>query len=286
RETAPASNPGSNPAFDSNGWITLAGPTAQVDDDITYHTTISNRGLLPSNLTLIESTARADDSDGGARQVRQQARLRPWLANPPPAPLLVRGDIDLRGAIALVNDEPGGVLAWSGGRFQAPGATLSAASPRCPPTGICALDARLAALSSSDLFAQLYARTPASLRALVQNEVQWLESSSQPIPGSIEASAQESIVLDGAHIGSAQFPALVIVNGNLEVRGNVEIDGVLHITGDWLPGSGTLTVRGALIVSGNALHTESATLQYAPEYLARLATSGHYARIAGSWHDF
>lgn len=262
------------PAFDADGWMATAGPAAQLDDDVAYRTTIRNHGLLPFSLTLIEIESRAEDGNGGARRVRQQARLRPWLANPPPAALVVRGDIDLSGDVVLVNEGDDAVLAWSGGTFHAPAATLSSASPRCPPAGLCELDARLAALSDSDLFAQLYARDPALLRALSTNEVRWIERDGEPV------------VFGDAAFGTPEAPTLVIVDGDLEIRGEVAIDGLLHVTGDWLAGDGALTVRGAVVVGGSALHAGAATLQYTPEPLARLAATGTYARIAGSWNDF
>lgn len=266
RETAPI--------FDADGWTAIDGPAAQLDGGIAYRTAIRNHGLLPSSLTLVEIEARAEDDSGGARRVRQQARLRPWLANPPPAPLVVRGDIDLGGAVTLASEAGEAVLAWSGGAFHAPGAILDAATTRCPPAGVCEFDARLAGLGGDGLFTQLYARDPAALRALSGGSVLWMQSGAGPV------------VLEDAIYGSEDAPVLIIAAGDLEVRGAIEVDGMLHVTGDWLPGSGELTVRGALVVGGNAAHAGAASLHYAPDRLARLAATGVYARIAGSWADW
>ena len=264
------------PAFDPQGWMELPGPAADLDDGIRIRTVLRNRGLIPSSMELIEIESHAGGGGGGARAVRQQARLHPWLPHPPPAPLIVGGDADLPGMLELVNDE-GSVLAWSGGPFSAPaGALRLAAEPRCPPAGVCEGDARLAALQRAEVFRNFFARDPLSLRAVAagSQSVVWTGNGSGAVP------------LGDATFGSADAPVALIIDGDLELTGSVSIDGLLYVHGDWLHGPGSIEIRGAMIVAGSAHHRGPARLHYRSDRLARLAETGVYARIAGSWNDF
>jgi hypothetical protein len=263
------------PSFDGAGRFELAGPGGTLDEDLRFHTLLHNRGLTPHSAALIEIEAHGSDDRGGRRSIRQQAVLRPWLRHAPPAPLVVRGEVDLPGTIGLGNDD-GDVLAWSGGLFLAPGAILDAAVPaRCPPDGICAGDARLAAFSAASLAEYFLARSPAQLHALTGGE------RALHVLGSGDGATR----LDSAAFGSDGAPVLLFIDGDLEIDGTVEIDGLLYVNGDWLPGNGTLTVRGAMVVAGTARHRGGALLQYRPSALQALASNGIYARIAGSWTD-
>lgn len=261
------------PVFDAQGRAELPGPSAELAGGIRLRTALHNRGLTPFDMELIEVESRASDAAGGERAVRQQARLRPWLAHPPPAPLVVGRDADLPGAVELINDA-GAVLAWSGGPFVAPLAALRlAGEPLCPPAGICEDDARIAALPAAGLFEYFFERDPALLRALAAGApaVLWVGG--------------EGVSLSGA-FGSEEAPVLLVADGDLALGGDVSVDGLLYVQGDWLPGTGSLEVRGAMIVAGQARHQGPVRLHYRPDHLARLAETGAYARIAGSWIDF
>ncbi len=261
--------------FDGAGRFERAGPDGTLDADVSFHTRLHNHGLTPHSVALIEIEAHGSDDRGGRRTVRQQAVLRPWLRHTPPAPLVVSGEIDLPGTITIDNDG-GGILAWSGGPFLAPAATLNASEPpHCPPAGICADDARLAAFSAAALAEYFLARPPSQLHALAGGE------RALRLLGSGDAAVR----LDTATFGDSDDPLLLFIDGDLEISGEVQVEGLLYVHGDWLPGSGTLTVHGAMIVAGAAHHRGRAHLRYHRAALQRLSTSGIYARIAGSWTD-
>lgn len=269
------------PDFDAAGRFRIPGPGSEGADGIRYRTALHNQALTPFSAHTIEIEAHGEDDTGGARRLRQQARLRPWLATVPPAPLLVHRQADFTGTITLRNLH-GDVLAWSGDLFSAPGATLEIAeTPRCPPLGICAPDAALAALDADAAFDYWFARDRAMLRALAARHaaVEWLEAGPE--------ADGASVVIEGtASYGSADSPRLLIVAGDLEVRGTLTVEGLLYVNGDWLAGSGSVFVRGAALASGSAAHQGELAIDYQPAALQTLAEHGDYVRIPGSWIDF
>lgn len=267
--------PGDESLFDVAGRFEHTGPSGALDQHVRFQTLAHNRGLIPHSAALIEIEAQGSDEHGGKRTVRQQAVLRPWLHQLPPAPLVAGRGIDLSGAITIGNGDSG-ILAWNGGPFLAPGAALHLiAPPHCPPDGICADDARLAAFSAAVLAEYFLARSPVQLHALAGKERAL----------HVHGDGSTAVRLDDAIFGDSDTPALLFIDGDLEIDGEVEIDGLLYVNGDWLSGSGTLTIRGAMIVAGLAHHQGRAHLHYDLTALRRLASSGIYARIAGSWTD-
>lgn len=265
------------PAFDAAGGFRVPGPGGDATDGIRYRTFLHNQALTPFSADTIEIEAHGEDGSGGVRRLRQQARLRPWLATVPPAPLLIHRQAGFTGGVTLRNAH-GDVLAWSGGLFSAPGATLDAAeTARCPPVGICAPDAALAALDADAAFDYWFARDRAMLRALAAQHaaVDWLEADGAPV-----------VIEGSAGYGSDDSPRLLIVAGDLEVRGALTVEGLLYVDGDWLAGSGSVLVRGAVITAGAARHQGGLAIDYRPAALRTLAEHGDYVRIPGSWTDF
>lgn len=265
------------PDFDAAGRFRVPGPGGDATDGVRYETFIHNRTLTPFSANTIEIEAHGEDDSGGVRRLRQQARLRPWLATVPPAPLLIHRQAELTGGVTLRNAH-GDILAWSGGLFSAPGATLDAAAmARCPPVGICAPDTALAALDADAAFDYWFARDRAVLRALAERHgaVDWLEAGGAPV-----------VIEGSAGYGSDDAPRLLIVAGDLEVRGTLTVDGLLYVDGDWLAGTGSVLVRGAAITAGDVQHRGGLAIDYQPAALQMLAEHGDYVRIPGSWTDF
>lgn len=263
------------PAFDASGRFRSLGPSG-VHEGWRYETFIHNETLLPFEHRIVEIEARALDDSGGLRLQRQQARLRPWLASIPSAPLIAHRAAALPGPVSLRNMY-GDVLAWSGGAFTAPAALLDALEPvRCPPAGICEEHGMLAVLDSDAAFAHWFRRERNDLRTASARhaDVDWKE-------------AGGTVVIEGmAEHGSADAPQLLIIAGDLEVRGTLSVHGLLYVDGVLTAGTGAITVSGALIVAGDAMHQGSLLIDYEPGALQALAQRGTYARIPGSWIDF
>lgn len=277
------------PEFDTGGAMVVAGPVATLPNGAGYRVTIHNDGLIPFDAALVEIESTGSGPGGGTRTVRQQARLRPWLAQPPGAALVVRGEAAFGAGLELVNADS--ALVRSGGGFSAPGALLApGAAPPCPPSGICAGDPALAASSPESLFAATFARDAALLGGLAHARP-CPDCAPGPMPDGavvlwLEARPGEAYTLDAVQFGAPHAPVAVVVDGDLALAGNARIDGLLYINGDWRDAPGALEVRGAVIVAGNAHHTGAARITHDPDALARLRSRGPYARIAGSWNDF
>lgn len=264
------------PVFDADGRFRIAGPAGAHGDGVRYETFFHNKTLLPFDPGIVEIEAKALDESGGVRRQRQQARLRPWLATIPSAPLIAHRGVSLPSELSLRN-AAGDVLAWSGGAFSAPGAALDVpAATRCPPTGICDWTSALATFEADAAFEYWFARERATLRTLsaTHADVGWLE-------------ADGDVIIEGAAShGSALAPRLLIIAGDLEVRGTLAVHGVLYVNGSLTGGAGEITIHGAMIVAGDAMHQGPMTIDYEPGALQALAQRGSYVRIPGSWNDF
>jgi hypothetical protein len=279
------------PLFDGDGHIEFSGPAVTLGNGAAFSTRIDNHGLTPwdSGLLHIESTGTASDGVG-MQVVRQLARRDPWLAHPPPAPLVARGAVTLAGDGAIDNaDRPYAV--WSGGAAVVPASvqiTVTGA-PACPVEGVCDADARIAALSPDGLFANFFGRPPglmASLSRITQCDVcagDGLDGDDRPLW--IEGAA-ETITIVGGAAGSPETPVILVIDGDLSIAADMTVHGLIHVLGDWLPGGGALTLHGAMTVAGAVQDPGRVTLAYDSEILDQLGARGPYARIAGSWSDF
>ncbi len=263
------------PDFDDNGRFRVAGP-AGTEGGWRYETHIHNETLLPFQHRLVEIEAKALDGSGGVRRQRLQARLHPWLAAIPSAPLIAYRAVSLPGEVSL-RSASGDVLAWSGGDFTAPAALLDAPGPlRCPPAGVCNRHGVLAAHDRDAAFEHWFARERDTLRALStwHADLEWLE-------------ADDGTIIEGsADYGSAAAPRLLIVAGDLEVRGMLTMHGLLYVDGTLQEGNGSITVYGAMVIAGDAVHQGPMTIDYQPDALQTLTQRGSYVRIPGSWNDF
>ncbi len=279
------------PVFDGNGYVELAGPAAALGNGAAFSTRIDNHGLTPwdSGLLRIESTGTASDGVG-MQVVRQLAHRDPWLAHPLPAPLVARGDVTLASDGAIDNaDRPYAV--WSGGAAVVPAAVLItvAGAPACPVEGICDADARLAALSSDGMFANIFGRPPglmASLSRIAHCDPcagDGLDGDDRPLW--VEG-ATGTITIAGGAAGSPETPVILVIDGDLSIAADTTVHGLIHVLGDWLPGGGALTLRGAMTVAGAVQDPGRVTLAYDSGILDLLGARGPFVRIAGSWSDF
>lgn len=103
--------------------------------------------------------------------------------------------------------------------------------------------------------------------------------------------------LTGLTIGSLNNPAIVIVNGNLDVAGNPNIYGMLYVVGQ-MDAAGTLSVFGSSVVEGNAamvpagqdpvIGNGTVNLVYTPATLDQPPAPilGTTAIVSGSWRDW
>lgn len=275
-----------DPVFDLDGWISFPGPSGSSGDGASYSTRVSNRGLVPFRTDLLDIEATGTPPDGaGTRIVRQLAHQQPWLPTPPPAPLVVRGSAGFAAGTVTNTYRP--VAAWMGGELSASALDVDLADESvCGAQGICANDSRLAGLSPADFFETFLNRTPAIFK----------KSATEAVCGPcVEAAEGASVLwLEGSggtvslsgSFGAEDAPVIVIVNGDLRLLGATEIHGLIYVQGDWLSGPGELSIHGAMMVAGDISDPAPFQLRYEPALLEPFATTGPYARVAGSWSDF
>ncbi len=276
---------------DADGRISFAGPAQALMNGAAFETRIHNHGLAANAATLLEIASVGIASDGiGRRRARQLARHDPWLAHPPPSPLVAAGAIVLA-AEAELRQPAGAVAAWSGGAIDAPPSILieTAATDACGGDGLCPDDPAIAALSGDRLAANFFGRPPALLRARI-SALSCLSCDAGAIavddgrPLWITGD-DNRITLHGGTAGSFPAPVMLVVDGDLEVAADTVIHGLVFIRGDWLAGAGRLSVIGAVIVAGR-VQAPRLSLTYDTDILERLASRGPYTRVAGSWIDF
>ncbi len=290
-------------AFDTDGYFVIEGPAATLVNEARFATRLYNHGLTPRDTALLRVESQGIASDGiGMRLMQQLVRRNPWLAHPPPAPLVVRGDVVLADDGILRNPSRPYAI-WSGGGVVAPGAVLieiTGTAP-CPNPGVCDSDARLAGLSPGAFFSNFFGHPAEDLRseatvipcAVCDAEDLTGDMTGDPVgnqagndrPLWIEGDAG-AIVIEGGATGSPEAPVLLVIDGDLVIGADTTIHGLMHVRGNWLPGAGSLSVRGAVIIEGAVREPAGLVLEYDGEVLERLAIRGPYARIAGSWSDF
>jgi Tfp pilus assembly protein PilX len=107
------------------------------------------------------------------------------------------------------------------------------------------------------------------------------------VPASADPTAESVLTTEVAPTG----PVLLIVTGNLTLTSGTVVGLVYHRstpgTPDWDLGSGTTSIRGALITEGNIFPAGQQTVTYDAAVLNRLHSRfGTYVRVPGGWRDF
>jgi Tfp pilus assembly protein PilX len=88
-------------------------------------------------------------------------------------------------------------------------------------------------------------------------------------------------------LGTADFPTLLVVGGEVRVSANAQITGLLFSLGDVEFASGSSSIQGALITAGRALGPGSIIASYDRAVIDRIRnTQGTIVRVPGSWKDF
>lgn len=278
-------------AYDAAGRATVVVRAGTLPNGSAYSAEAHNRGLAAYQTDLLRLEARGTTGPGGGtRTLTQLAAFAPLLPNPPPAPLVVRGDLVTEPTLALANPE--GPAAWLGGAYS-PGtgdADTHLSDPAaCPPLGICAEDARLADLTPEVFFENTFGRTPAVLRAMARIascaacdlaalptewELVWLDNAGAAVTPAAGA------------LGTEDRPVVAVVAGDFAPAGPLQIHGLLFVLGDWLAGGAALRVEGAVLVAGDAVAGGPAQLNRHAGILDALQARGRYGTVPGSWSDF
>ena len=92
---------------------------------------------------------------------------------------------------------------------------------------------------------------------------------------------------DGSTIwGDATNPAVIVIDGDLQLNGNVTINGILFVTGE-LTGNGTATINGGAVIYGDVDFSGNIAINYNPILLSNTSSgNGEVALIGGTWKDW
>ena len=239
-------------------------------------------------------------SDATAR-VEVALALLPGLASAPAAPLTARGSVNAAGANFGAHNADvasGGVAIHAGAGVDAGAARLSGPAGAPAAHAIVANDGRLAALSPDQLFIGYFGHDRASWAAQpVVTPITCTGNCTAALASAVAAAASNALIrvlgnlqLDGPlTIGTPQQPALIVVEGAVELRGPVTLHGLLYSRSvSWAGpiGSGAL-LRGALVSESGYQGDGTPELIYDAAILDILrGRTGTFARVSGSWRDF
>ncbi len=241
-----------------------AGPAGTLPDGSAYAS-----HLRPEGDFRVEISATGTSTDGGStRRLRQRARFLPWLRRPPPAALVAREAVRLRGGRLRGGREVPRL--WSGGRLFRDGVPVVRLPGDCLPDGLCTGDAALGSLATPAWERQFFTHPPALIPEM---------------PGVIHIAAPSPARLSGLHLGLASRPVLVIVDGDVASLRDSRIHGLLLVRGDITGDAGGLVLEGALLSIGRIALAGDFLIRHRPTVLRRLMDLGRFVPIAGSWQD-
>ena len=237
-------------------------------------------------------------TDASAR-IQVLLGLLPSLRTSPAAALTAQGAIDADGAAFGAHNadtSSGGLAVHSGGAIRASLAQLSGPAGRAAPSMLAAHDSALSVLTPGQFFASYFgldkaawARQPPVRRMTCSGDC------TAPLLALIANDPDPSLVfVDGdlrlagpAVLGSSARPVAVVVDGAIRFSGDVAIHGLLYGTSmTWTGVCSNAGIRGALVIAGAYQGDPAPQLVYDAAVLARLKSTGTFARVSGSWRDF
>lgn len=275
--------------------------------------TVTINGTISEEQTRYDLTSVGVSDDATATQtINQTFVILPPIPNTPDAPLLSRSAIVIGGSATVTNPE-GHSTIWSGGDVNvgSNAATSTAiadptdsnypdclgGSVRCGTTpssstdvlglDIIGNDSSLSNLSDEEFFYNFLGDYPDNFKDSRTDEI----TSNLP---DFDATAEGLVIWQEGNIsmaagntfGSMTEPALIIIDGDLEIAGNNFFYGMVFITGE-IKGTGNLTVVGSAVVNGVGTSGGSVDVEFNSQVLKLLnQLGGQPAGTSGSWRDF
>lgn len=247
--------------------------------------------------------------------------------NGPKQPLVSRGDVGLTGNYNIIN-RYSDINIWSGSTVALGSSTSAATYVRAigtaetdfttaqlmdPTTAnttgpistrdtgvgvdVIASDPGLSALSGDAFFENFFFGTKTDLKNMAIAAGTYFTAIADAADKSGIIWVEGNTSLSGITIGSLQAPAIIIVNGNLDVASAPEIFGMLYVVGQ-MDAAGTPTVYGAVVVEGNSAMVPAGespvkgngtvNLVYTTATLGqqKAPIPGATAIVSGSWRDW
>ncbi|WP_019592779.1 MULTISPECIES: PilX N-terminal domain-containing pilus assembly protein [unclassified Thioalkalivibrio] len=263
------------------------------------------------------------DDRSARKGIMTALRAGPSVANPPTNPLITRGGVNTNGRARVFNAF-NTLTIWSGSDLSVtgnPGNTFVREEGVAPPTDsdlwpleslpnscqqsnnyVCRTgqqagvgpdvidgDLALGSLNDADFFRGFMGDTLESYR---ENQVTPLgdhESTEQMI--SAGKANNKVLWVDGDYslndpVGTREEPAVLVVDGNLDVTGNARFYGILYVTGDLNTG-GSPRFHGATVIQGDTVSAGGTPYFIFDPVSARGASNiGARGTVSGSWRDW
>ena len=247
------------------------GPAGILPDGSRYRSRIRKTAIRRLRITVMGR------SGTGKAWVHQEAAFLPYAAVIPPAAVMARGAADL--GQGWVIPFPAGLRAWTGGTLVRRGRVSTGVT--CRRRGLCARDARLAALD-----AQAWRRRFLTLPLDLLDEAARAPGPADEGLYYAGGDAENPAMLEGMRLGSESSPALVVVEGDLAGLRHSRIHGLLYVSGDCLARAEDLVLEGALVVAGRLGLEGMYRIRHRPDILRTLQDRlGRFALLPGTWRD-
>ncbi len=289
--------PDANSATLANGSSVDVTLTGEITDDLVRYNVVAV-GL-------------SDDSSA-TRTIRQTFVMVPPVPNTPDAPLLSRSAIVMGGSATISNPE-GHSTIWAGSDVNVGSnnaTTTAIANPtdanypdclggsvRCGTTpssspdvlglDIIGNDSSLANLSDDEFFQNFLGDSPTNFKQTRTDEVTTdLESFDGIAGGKVIWVEGDAAMASNPVYGSPTEPALIIIDGDLQLSGNPTFYGMVYVTGS-ITGTGNVDIFGSAVVNGVGTGGGSVDVEYNSQLLKLLnKASGAPTGSSGSWRDF
>lgn len=262
------------------------------NNNTTFNITYSSPVVNSLNRIKVQSVGTSDNGTS-SRTVVQLLQVYPYVPITAPAPLIVRGNVDLSGNVTITNTAPGTTI-WSGGTTGLSGAAIT--DTGTASTGIVESDTGLSSMSGTQFFEAFFGTT----KALAEQhaDIKYTNGSDTNYSGLLDGVTNQSIWINqtggssaqlsgNATIGSAEQPVVLVVNGPLLANGVTTIYGMVYVVGDWNnTGGGTLNIIGSAVVEGSMNGAGTPNVTYDTSVLTNLNQVGAFTKIPGTWRDF
>jgi hypothetical protein len=256
-------------------------------------------GACASASSSADSNGAMQPSADATAQIEITLALLPGLRTAPVATLTTRGAVQaVDAALGIHNTDSATALSLhAGGTVQLAQARVSSPAGAPRSSAWVTDDKALASLSTERFFASYFGVNKASWQQQpAVTRVMCTGNCSSAVNNAIQSTTQHALIwLEGditlsgpITLGSAERPALIVVNGAATLEGAVAITGVIYANAlRWDDASTGATVHGAAVSESSYRGSGEPELFYDPSVLAQLTQhSGNFVRVSGSWRDF
>jgi Tfp pilus assembly protein PilX len=256
---------------------------------------ISSTGCTANDDSCLR-LARGEGAEAAAR-LNVTVALVPALAQAPVAAITTRGQLAINGIFRVVNDDASvNGLTVHAGSGAIPAAVELFTVPGTPAERSTVIDPALAALTPDRMFVsyfgasrQAFQRQPTTLSFTCAGAFGTrLRDFIAQNPGRAIWVTDALDIDSDVAIGSADMPALLVVNGPVDMSAaGASITGVVYSQAAAWPSKGRGSIVGALVAEGDVIGPSAPDVRYDAAVISRIRLmQGPMVRVPGGWRDF